>query len=111
MDRCRFRSASAAVTFFSPAVGLRWFSRLLEGDFIDYTVAIPGKGTTEAVVSTRSFMESISRASIIISEKVKNPIRAMFDSNGIEVSCETSLGKIDDRITAKITGEPGTDWL
>ena len=86
--------------------GFTMVSRLLEGDFIDYTVAIPGKGTTEAVVSTRSFMESISRASIIISEKVKNPIRAMFDSNGIEVSCETSLGKIDDRITAKITGEP-----
>ena len=82
------------------------YTHLLEGDFIDYTVAIPGKGTTTAVVSTRAFMESISRASIIISEKVKNPIKATFDANGIEVSCETGLGKIDDRISANITGDP-----
>lgn len=86
--------------------GFTMISRLLEGDFIDYSVAIPGKGTTTAVVSTRAFMDSISRASIIISEKVKNPIRANFDSDAglIQVSCETSLGKIDDQLPADLKG-------
>lgn len=86
--------------------GFTMISRLLEGDFIDYNVAIPGKGTTTAVVSTRAFMDSISRASIIISEKVKNPIRATFDTDAkmIQVACETSLGKIDDQISADLNG-------
>ena len=86
--------------------GFTMISRLLEGDFIDYNVSIPGKGNTSAVVSTRAFMDSISRASIIISEKVKNPIRATFDSESglIQVACETSLGKIDDQIAADVKG-------
>ena len=86
--------------------GFTMISRLLDGEFLDYNVAIPGKGTTVAVVSTRTFMESISRASIMISDKVKNPIRAVFENNSISVFCETSLGKIDDCIPAEITGDP-----
>jgi len=86
--------------------GFTMISRLLEGDFIDYTVSIPGKGATMVEVSTRGFMESISRASIIISEKVKNPIKATFDAESglIRVACETSIGKIDDQIPADIKG-------
>jgi DNA polymerase-3 subunit beta len=86
--------------------GFTMISRLLEGDFIDYSVSIPGKGTTTAVVSTRAFIDSISRASIMITEKVKNPIKATFDADlgVIQVACETTLGKIDDQISADING-------
>ena len=86
--------------------GFTMVSRLLDGDFIDYAVAIPKESATRVIVSTRAFIESISRASIIISEKVKNPIKAVFEEGSIRVFCETSLGKIDDRIPADITGNP-----
>ena len=86
--------------------GYQLISRLLDGEFINYNSAIPSEGKTRVRVNVRELSDSIGRASIIISEKVKNPIRANFDSDTgiIQVSCETSLGKIDDQIPADLKG-------
>ena len=86
--------------------GFTMISRLLDGEFIDYNASIPQTASTKAVVSTRAFAESVSRAAIIITEKVQNPICATFGDGEIKVSCETSLGKIDDSVSAEITGNP-----
>ena len=85
--------------------GYRVISRLLEGEFIDYNAAIPKESKTNLVVSTREFLESINRASIIINDKVKNPIKAVFENNSVNVSCETSMGKVSDTFALEMTGE------
>ena len=85
--------------------GYRLISRLLDGDFINYESAIPQEYKTRVRVNVREFMESITRASIIINDKVKNPIRAFFMEDTVSISCETALGKVSDSIGASVSGE------
>ncbi|MFQ9128206.1 MAG: hypothetical protein ACLR4Z_17170 [Butyricicoccaceae bacterium] len=41
-------------------------------------------------------MSSIERVSLIVSEKLKNPVRFHFDGNYVQLSCVTAIGKSYD---------------
>ncbi|MGI5894615.1 MAG: DNA polymerase III subunit beta [Candidatus Merdivicinus sp.] len=86
--------------------GYTVISRLLEGEFIDYRAAIPKEYKTRLTISARMFLESINRASIIISEKIKNPVKAVFENGEALISCETAMGKVSDSIPVQLEGEP-----
>lgn len=79
-------------------------SRLIEGEFLDYKRVVPEGYKTRVVVDTRDFINSIERASLIITERLKNPLRISFDKN-VTVRCQTTLGKVVDEIDAEIEGE------
>lgn len=80
-------------------------SRLIEGEFLDYKRVIPEGCKTRVVVDVRDFINTIERASLIITERLKNPLRITFDGN-ITVRCQTALGKVVDELNAEIEGEP-----
>lgn len=80
-------------------------SRLLEGQFLDYENAIPKDKKTSVIVNKKDFLDSISRASIIINERAKSPIQCEFDKDKIKLFCETSLGKINDETECINHGE------
>ena len=86
--------------------GYQVISRLLEGEFIDYNTAIPKEHKTRVTLSAREFAESIGRASIIINEKIKNPVKAVFEENRVSISCETPMGKVSDQMVAEVEGAP-----
>ncbi|MBU3805778.1 MAG: DNA polymerase III subunit beta [Candidatus Fournierella pullistercoris] len=80
-------------------------SRLIEGEFLNYASVIPSTSKTQVVLETRDFIETIERASLIITERLKNPLRILFDQK-VTVRCQTSLGKVVDEFAAEIQGEP-----
>ena len=80
-------------------------SRLIEGEFLNYANVIPAGYKTRAVLDTRDFIDTIERASLIITERLKNPLRILFDGK-VTVRCQTNLGKVVDEFDAKIEGEP-----
>lgn len=80
-------------------------SRLLEGDFLDYHNAIPKDYKTKVSIETKDFIDSINRASIIINDRTKSPIKCEFFEDIIKLSCETSLGKIQDSFSSRTEGE------
>lgn len=80
-------------------------SRLLEGEFLDYNSTIPKESKTSVKVNTREFMGSINRASIIINDRAKSPVKCEFADSAIHISCETALGKVQDSFPAEIDGE------
>ena len=80
-------------------------SRLLEGEFLNYKSAIPLNCSTKVRVNTRDMINSIDRASLIISEKYKSPIKCVFENNLIRLSSVTSLGTASDSVGAQIDGE------
>lgn len=84
--------------------GYSVISRLLEGEFLDYQSAIPKGGTTIIQISTREFTESIERTSLLISDRLRSPLRIHFDDNRIFISCSTAIGKAYDEITCKMDG-------
>lgn len=86
--------------------GYRVLSRLLEGDFLDYKTAIPKSGTVRVRVNTRDFMDSIERASLLISDRVKSPLRVRFERDEISLTCSTALGRAFDKLAAATEGEP-----
>lgn len=84
--------------------GYSVISRLLEGEFLDYESAIPQSSSTTVRIPTRKFIDSIERTSLLISDRLKSPLRVKFTEDIIKVSCSTSIGKAYDEITCKITG-------
>jgi len=79
-------------------------SRLLDGEFLDYNAAIPKSLTTEVMVNAKQMINSIERTSILITDRLKSPLRCIFDENIIKISTVTSLGTSNDRIAAQIEG-------
>ncbi len=80
-------------------------SRLIEGDFLDYKRVLPEGWRTRVTLDVRDFTNAIERASLIITERLKNPLRVTFDEK-ITVRCQTTLGKVVDELDAKLEGEP-----
>ena len=80
-------------------------SRLVEGEFLDYRRVIPEGYKTRVTVDVRDFATTIERASLIITERLKNPLRVMFDDH-ITVRCQTTLGKVVDELPAQVEGDP-----
>lgn len=79
-------------------------SRLLEGDFLDYHAAIPKESSTTVVVNTRALINSIERTSLLISDRLRSPLRVDFGESVIKMSCATSIGKAYDECCCSTTG-------
>ena len=83
----------------------RIISRLLEGEFFNYKNAIPAQSSTTARVNLKLILDSVERTSLLITSKIKSPIRCVFDENMIRISSTTALGAANDRIPAAIEGK------
>lgn len=79
-------------------------SRLIEGEFLNYQNVVPEGFKTRVVVDVPAFEKAIERCSVIITERLKNPLRVTFD-DCIDIRCHTPLGKVSDRLEAEIEGE------
>lgn len=84
--------------------GYTVYSRLIEGEFHNYKGSIPETGNTEVVIDRKQLINTLERASILINERIKSPVRCIFNNGELSISCTTSIGKINDRIFADITG-------
>ena len=99
---CEIRVTKKQVVFdFS---GYTVFSRLLEGEFHNYRGSIPKTSVTEVIIAKRDLIDCLDRASLLINERIKSPVRCMFDRDCLKINCQTSIGKISDEIPADIVG-------
>ncbi len=80
-------------------------SSLLEGEFLNYKAAIPAESKTDVVVRTREAIESVERVSLLITDRLKSPIRCLFANNEIKLSCTTSMGRASDQLDVEIKGD------
>ena len=80
-------------------------SRLLEGDFLDYNSAIPTDQGTELIINTKDFIESVERTSLVITDRLKSPIRCIFSENQAKISCITPLGRANDEFPVTTSGK------
>ena len=58
--------------------------RRLEGEFLDYKNAIPRKNPIKITVDTKELINSIDRVSVVISDKLKSPVRCIFDHDKVD---------------------------
>lgn len=71
-------------------------TRLIDGEFLNYRAAIPAEFEHEIKVSRSELVTCIERVSLIVSEKLKNPVRFHFDGSYAQLSCITAVGKSYD---------------
>lgn len=71
-------------------------SRRLEGEFLNYKQSIPRENKVHVVGDTRDLMTSISRVSLILSEKLKNPLRCTFGENTLHMTTKSTIGEASD---------------
>lgn len=80
-------------------------SRLLEGEFLDYKKAIPTTYAVKTTIKTKNFIDVIERVSLIITERLKNPLKLEIGAKNIVVKCSTEIGNVYDEIDAVIEGK------
>lgn len=73
------------------------FTRLLEGQYIDYRRHTDFTPTTEAIVNARQFAASLDRV-LLLTERFKSPVRCIFENDKLTVTCNTNLGSINEEI-------------
>ena len=82
--------------------GTQLICRRLEGDFLDYKNAIPRRNPIILTADKRALINSIDRVSVVISDKMKSPIRCIFGDGQVKLSAKTGNGDAKD--TCPIAG-------
>lgn len=86
-------------------------SRLINGDFLDFHKYIKHEDSMFVEINCSEMISTLERGMLVISEKVKLPLRCEFSSDTLTLSCTTALGSYNDQINIKYSGEPFTIGL
>lgn len=79
-------------------------SSIIEGEFLDYKSAVPKQSTTIVTVKTRELIESTERVSLLITDRLKSPIKCSFAQDEIKLSSSTAMGRATDEIKCESQG-------
>jgi DNA polymerase-3 subunit beta len=81
------------------------YTRLLEGDFVNYENLLPKDYTTSIKVETEMLKDSIERASILAREGSNNVIKFVVQGDMLEVTSNSEMGNIDEKIHVATEGK------
>lgn len=79
-------------------------SGILEGEFLDYKSVIPKESSTSITVRTRDFIESTERVSLLITDRLRSPLRCTFSDGEIRLACSTAMGRATDEFPCAMEG-------
>ncbi len=80
-------------------------SRRLEGEFLNYRKAVPETFRYTMKAERQELCRVVDRVSLIIDDRVKNPIRCRVGDGAISMTCVTALGRADDVCPVEGSGE------
>lgn len=88
----------------------KFFTRLLDGDFLKYEAIINATNTIKVNVKTSVLKESLERSLLLINEDAaimnsRVPVKFNIGFDKIEISSMTGKGKVNDVISANIDGD------
>lgn len=70
--------------------------RLLEGEFLDWRRVVPTDNPIKLSANVSRLTASVERVSLIVSEKVKSPVRCTFGENSGDFRTVTTIGAAHD---------------
>jgi len=80
-------------------------SRRLEGDFLNYKNSLPQQAKYKFKIEKDELIAAVKRVSIIISDKLKSPVRCVFGESIVNLYTVSALGKMDDECIINGDGE------
>ncbi len=92
--------------------GLLFFSRIIEGEYLDYGKFIPTSSKIICKIETERLIKSLERAFLVSEEKTsdntKNYVKCKFENDMLKISSVSASGRVYDEITIE-TLEKGTE--
>ena len=79
--------------------------RRLEGEFLAYRNAIPRNNSIQIEVDSRALLTCIDRVSLLISEKLKSPLRCVFGDGEVSITTKTAIGDASDQCVISGNGQ------
>lgn len=79
-------------------------ARRLEGEFLNYKQTIPQQNAVKVFGEKRTLQTCVDRVSLIISEKLKSPLRCTFGDGELQVRTKTAIGSAFDSCPIKGSG-------
>ena len=70
--------------------------RILEGEFLDWRRVLPQNNPIKVAANVREVTNSIERVSLVISEKIKSPVRCTFGHNTADFRTTSTIGEAHD---------------
>ena len=76
-------------------------SRRLEGEFLNYSRSIPSEFAITVEADKEDMVQAVSRVSIIVDERTKNPLRLKLEEGLITIWCNTGVSQGKDQCPVK----------
>lgn len=80
-------------------------ARRLEGEFLNYKQTIPRQNGVKVFGEKRALQTCVDRVSLIISEKLKSPLRCVFADGELRVRTKTAVGDAFDSCVVEGNGK------
>ena len=80
-------------------------SRRLEGDFLNYKNSLPQQSKYQFKIEKDELIAAVERVSLIISDKLKSPVRCVFSEGVVKLHSVSALGKASDECVMSGDGE------
>ncbi|MCL2819659.1 MAG: DNA polymerase III subunit beta [Oscillospiraceae bacterium] len=80
-------------------------SRRLEGDFLNYKNSLPQQAKYRLKIEKDELIAAVERVSLIISDKLKSPVRCVFGEDIVKLHSVSALGKASDECIISGDGE------
>ena len=93
-DPATFYPGSKHILFTIGAATL--VCRILEGEFLDWRRVLPQNNPVKLVGNVSRLTDSIERVGLVISEKLKSPVRCKFGDNAAELRTVSTIGEAYD---------------
>jgi len=79
-------------------------SKLLDGEYMNYRSFIPEKFETQIEVNVKEFTKGIERASLIMSEENKYPVKIIIEDDNMLITSSTKFGISKEQIDVNANG-------
>ena len=79
--------------------------RILEGEFLDWRRVLPQNNPIKLAANVSQLTDSIERVSLVVSEKIKTPVRCVFGENTADLRTLSTIGDAHD--VCPISGNGG----
>lgn len=80
-------------------------SRLLEGEFINYTQIIPKEFKSQVKIDTENLLDSIERAALLGKEGRNNLVRFTITDEKMIINSNSELGNVHEEIEIELEGD------
>ena len=85
------------------------FSRLIDGEYIDYLSVIPKANNIKVELDRRDLLESLERVSLVTDDKsvgqIRGYVKCVFEEGLLKVSSSSSVSSVSDEVEIEKTGE------